>query len=78
MSEERKNCSICAWRQTCQLKFSPGRDGVPIFYCREFTLDITLSQPHRESGQAGEKDVKQEKRYFSFPDKKKQSGTEAS
>lgn len=41
--DERKLCVICAWRGTCQLKYSiPG--GVAL-HCVEYTRDVTLKEP---------------------------------
>ncbi len=44
--DERKLCVVCAWRGTCQLKYSmPG--GVAL-HCTEFTRDVTLKEPEEE------------------------------
>jgi nucleoside-triphosphatase THEP1 len=44
--DERKLCVVCAWRGTCQLKYSmPG--GVAL-HCVEFTRDITLKASEEE------------------------------
>lgn len=44
--DERKLCVVCAWRGTCNLKYSmPG--GVAL-HCTEFTRDITLKEPEEE------------------------------
>lgn len=44
--DERKLCVICAWRGTCNLKYSmPG--GVAL-HCTEFTRDVTLKEPEEE------------------------------
>ncbi len=41
--DERKLCVTCAWRGTCQLKYSmPG--GVAL-HCVEYTRDVTLKEP---------------------------------
>jgi hypothetical protein len=39
MTTERSICAICAWRETCQKKFSlSGRD----VNCPEYTRDISI------------------------------------
>lgn len=44
----RKLCVMCAWRGTCQLKYSmPG--GVAL-HCVDYTRDITLKEPEEELG----------------------------
>lgn len=45
-TDVRKLCVMCAWRGTCQLKYSmPG--GVAT-HCVEYTRDITLREPEEE------------------------------
>ncbi|WP_447974654.1 nucleoside-triphosphatase [Nitrospira sp. Kam-Ns4a] len=45
-TDARKLCVMCAWRGTCQLKYSmPG--GVAL-HCVEYTRDITLKEPEEE------------------------------
>lgn len=44
--DERKLCVTCAWRGTCQLKYSmPG--GVAL-HCVEYTRDVSLKEPEEE------------------------------
>lgn len=44
--DERKLCVVCAWRGTCNLKYSmPG--GVAL-HCTEFTRDVALKEPEEE------------------------------
>jgi hypothetical protein len=39
MTEPHSICAVCAWRETCQKKFSlSGRD----VNCSDFTRDITI------------------------------------
>lgn len=40
MSDDRTICVICAWRATCNKKFS--MDGSTTTRCPEFTKDVTL------------------------------------
>ncbi len=45
-TDARKLCVMCAWRGTCQLKYSmPG--GVAL-HCVEYTRDVTLKEPEDE------------------------------
>lgn len=46
MEDNQTICVICAWRQTCNKKFS--MDGATTTKCPDFTRDITLSQPKKE------------------------------
>lgn len=45
MSDDRTICVMCAWRQTCNKKFS--MDGATSTRCPEYTKDITLAVPSR-------------------------------
>lgn len=46
MTDVKVNCMICAWRETCQKKFSvSGRDA----RCAEFTPDITIIKQQKAS-----------------------------
>ncbi|MCA1961244.1 MAG: hypothetical protein LDL33_10645 [Desulfomonile sp.] len=47
MSDERTICVICAWRATCNKKFS--MDGSTTTRCPEFTKDVTLKVPKEAS-----------------------------
>ncbi|MBI4961937.1 MAG: hypothetical protein HY913_01535 [Desulfomonile tiedjei] len=40
MESNRTICVVCAWRQTCNKKFS--MDGATSTKCPEFTRDVTL------------------------------------
>lgn len=55
MTDDRTMCVLCAWRQTCNKKFS--MDGATTTRCPEYTRDITLGAPHG-SQQEVEKDKK--------------------
>lgn len=52
-------CAICAWRATCQKKFSvSGKD----LRCAEFVKDITIKDlSEEESGNDKDKDDKKKK-----------------
>jgi hypothetical protein len=39
-------CALCAWRETCQKKFSiSGRD----MRCPDFSRDVSVGDDHRDS-----------------------------
>jgi hypothetical protein len=48
MDAERTVCVTCAWRQTCNKKFS--MDGATTTRCVEYTRDLTLKAPKEEEG----------------------------
>jgi hypothetical protein len=43
MPDERTICVVCAWRQTCNKKFS--MDGATTTRCLDYTRDVTLTTP---------------------------------
>lgn len=53
MGDERTICVICAWRQTCNKKFS--MDGATTTRCPDYTRDITLQDPGMEQEKKEEK-----------------------
>jgi hypothetical protein len=56
-STEISICAVCAWRATCQKKFTvSGRD----FRCAEFVKDITIKQELEEE-KPEEKKAKEKK-----------------
>lgn len=57
MSSTQLICAICAWRETCQKKFSvSGRD----LRCAEFVKDVTIKEEQEEV--AGEKEKEKKKK----------------
>ncbi len=50
MSDGRTICVMCAWRQTCNKKFS--MDGATTTRCPEYTKDVTLAVPPRPEKEA--------------------------
>jgi hypothetical protein len=46
MVDDRTICVICAWRQTCNKKFS--MDGSTTTRCPDYTRDVTLKEPEPE------------------------------
>jgi len=58
MTEPHSICAVCAWRQTCQKKFSlSGRD----VNCADFTRDITI-KPDAQSAEEAKKSEGQQKK----------------
>jgi hypothetical protein len=49
MEGEKTICVICAWRLTCNKKFS--MDGSTTTRCPEYTRDVTLQAPKGEHEQ---------------------------
>lgn len=53
MSSTQLICSICAWRATCQKKFSvSGKD----LRCAEFVRDVTIKEEQEEKPVEEKKD----------------------
>lgn len=46
MDTGKTPCVVCAWRQTCNKKFS--MDGTTTLRCLDFTRDLTLPQTNKE------------------------------
>jgi len=46
MEDAKTICVVCAWRLTCNKKFS--MDGATTTRCPEFTRDITLKESEQE------------------------------
>lgn len=55
MSSTQLICAVCAWRETCQKKFSvSGKD----MRCAEFVKDVSIKQKSEEEESAEEKGKK--------------------
>jgi hypothetical protein len=54
MEGERTLCVVCAWRITCNKKFS--MDGATTTRCPEFTRDVTLRDPKEDEPKSKDKD----------------------
>jgi len=52
MDAEKTVCVTCAWRQTCNKKFS--MDGATTTRCVEYTRDLTLRERKEEEGEGDE------------------------
>ncbi|MBU2054013.1 MAG: hypothetical protein KJ936_00210 [Proteobacteria bacterium] len=42
MGNERKFCSICAWRENCQKRFSVTTDASGSVRCTEYSRDLSI------------------------------------
>jgi hypothetical protein len=55
METGKTPCVVCAWRQTCNKKFS--MDGTTTLRCLDFTRDLTLPKPEDEPPGAADERV---------------------
>ena len=46
MTDDRTICVMCAWRATCNKKFS--MDGATTTRCPDYTRDLTLKEPESD------------------------------
>jgi len=60
MSVDKKSCVICAWRETCQKRFSVTYDIA--LNCPDYTFDVTLKQ---------QRDIREGDKYSEEKDEKK-------
>ncbi|MCX5853884.1 MAG: hypothetical protein NTZ24_04740 [Deltaproteobacteria bacterium] len=44
MGTEKKYCSICAWRATCQKRFTVSIDALGFVHCPDFTRDLSTKE----------------------------------
>jgi len=44
MGSERKYCSICAWRQNCQKRFSVVTDASGCVRCPDYSRDLAIKE----------------------------------
>ncbi|MDI6775834.1 MAG: hypothetical protein QMD03_01105 [Syntrophales bacterium] len=42
MGTEKRYCSICAWRENCQKRFSMSTDRLGNVRCPDYTRDISI------------------------------------
>jgi len=42
MGTEKRYCSICAWRENCQKRFSVSTDTQGFVHCPDYTRDISI------------------------------------
>ena len=42
MGTDKRYCSICAWRENCQKRFSVTTDSVGNVHCPDFTRDLAI------------------------------------
>jgi len=48
MGTEKRYCSICAWRGTCQKRFSVKTDSFGMVYCPDFSRDLSIRSDEAE------------------------------
>ncbi|MBN2568176.1 MAG: hypothetical protein JXB42_01975 [Deltaproteobacteria bacterium] len=48
MDTEKRYCSICAWRETCQKRFSISTNSKGMVNCAEFTRDLRIKDSEIE------------------------------
>jgi len=42
MGTDKRYCSICAWRENCQKRFSVATDSAGNVHCPDFTRDLSI------------------------------------
>jgi hypothetical protein len=42
MGTEKKYCAICAWRVSCQKRFSVATDAVGNVHCPDYSRDLSI------------------------------------
>ena len=42
MSSEKKCCAICAWRGSCQKRFSVATDAQGLVHCPDYSRDLSI------------------------------------
>ncbi len=42
MGAEKRYCVICAWRVSCQKRFSVGTDAVGNVHCPDYSRDLSI------------------------------------
>ncbi|HOD28132.1 MAG TPA: hypothetical protein PKH03_02875 [Syntrophales bacterium] len=42
MAMDRRYCAICAWRGTCQKKFSVSTDATGQVHCADYSRDLAI------------------------------------
>lgn len=56
MGTEKKYCSICAWRENCQKRFSVATDSFGMVICPDFTRDLSIKDEDIDEAEKMEKD----------------------
>jgi hypothetical protein len=42
MSNEKKYCAICAWRGSCQKRYSVATDAQGLVHCPDYSRDLAI------------------------------------
>ncbi len=79
MKSQKQHCNVCAWRATCQLKFTLLKERNGVHFCKEFTRDVSLPEPADSLPDPNRKNsgAAHPKRYFSPKSDKKNSAERA-
>ncbi|MEJ2717865.1 MAG: hypothetical protein P8182_12105 [Deltaproteobacteria bacterium] len=59
MADDRTICVMCAWRATCNKKFS--MDGATTTRCPDYTRDLTLKETDSDNKRSQEEDSKRDR-----------------
>lgn len=51
MGSEKKYCAICAWRETCQKRFSITTDASGSVRCPDYTRDLKIKDKDIDEGE---------------------------
>jgi hypothetical protein len=51
MGTEKKYCSICAWRATCQKRFTVSSDAFGHVHCADYTRDLAIKDENVDEAQ---------------------------
>ena len=49
MGNEKKYCAICAWRASCQKKFSVATDAQGLVHCPDYSRDLSIKEQDIEA-----------------------------
>ena len=53
METEKRTCSICAWRENCQKRFSMVTDASGNVRCPDYTRDLTIRERDTDEAEKG-------------------------
>ncbi len=56
MGTEKRYCSICAWRENCQKRFSVATDSFGMVICPDFTRDLSIKDKDIDEAEKREKE----------------------
>jgi hypothetical protein len=59
MADDRTMCVVCAWRATCNKKFS--MDGATTTRCPDYTRDLTLKETDSDTSRSQDDDSERDR-----------------